>query len=1076
MSRRGCIALAAASLLAACAGPKTLPGDDEPTLASLAGRRITVEPDAPGALPAVDEARTIVAYEQFLNAAPRAPQRPEALRRLGDLEMDAADRRAAEASGGSAEIPDYRVAIERYETFLKAYPQDPRNDRVLYQLARAQEQGGQLEAALQTLTKLVQDHPAAPHAEEAHFRRGEMLFATRQYAPAEAAYATVLRQPRRTPFHERALYMQGWSLFKLGRIEEALQPFFSVLDAKLGPLQAADRDQPDLAAVRSLSRADRELVEDDFRVLSLGLANLQGAESIPGLIDSPLRESYQYRVYLQLADLYGKQERIKDAADTLAAFVRRQPLHAQAPLLQARVVAIYADNGFASLALAAKQEHVQRYGADSEFRRANPAGWQAAQPLVHTHLAELAQHHHALAQKSRAAADVDTAVRWYRQLLAALPAGPAAAQQRFLLAELLFENQRHAEAAVEYEAVAYRSEAAARAADAGYSALLAYAALDKTALEQAALEKTANDRAPLQRQAAESALRFAAAFGSDARTGSVLANAARQFDALGDGPRALEVARQALALQPPARAEVRRVAWVVIAHQAFDGKTQAQAEQAEQAYGEVLALTPEGTAGREAFVQRQAAAIYRQAELAREQDRVRDAAAHFARVANLPPLAATTTLRASALYDRAATLIALKDWPGAAQALEDFRRLHAGHTLQAEVPAKLALVYLELGRGSAAAAELERVAAAMQDVTLARGVLWQAAELHQQAARDAPSGSAPLATAARTWERYLQQHPQPLEPAIQARWQLAALAQQDGQPAKATVWLRAVQQADAQGGEARTPRTRSLGGQAALQLATPLLAAYQQVALVEPLQRQLKLKKARLETVLQAYAEAAEVGALEVTTQASFLTGALYQDFGNALLKSQRPKKLNKAEREQYDVMLEEQAFPFEERAIELFETNARRTATGAYDEWVRRSLAELARLKPARYAKTERGAVTHADVAALQTALQHQPAQPALLNQLGIAQRQQGQFAAARAAYEEAIALDPAALEPRLNLAILLDLYLGDAAGAQAQYQRCRELSPADAAQLDKWLAEIKTRKPTPGTPTVARSAQEKP
>ncbi len=85
-------------------------------------------------------------------------------------------------------------------------------------------------------------------------------------------------------------------------------------------------------------------------------------------------------------------------------------------------------------------------------------------------------------------------------------------------------------------------------------------------------------------------------------------------------------------------------------------------------------------------------------------------------------------------------------------------------------------------------------------------------------------------------------------------------------------------------------------------------------------------------------------------------------------------------------------------------------------------------------------------------------------------------EFAAARAAYEKAIALDPAAVEPQLNLGILLDLYLGDAARAQAQYQRCKELSPADAAVLDKWLAELKTRKPLPGTPTVARTTSEKP
>ena len=58
--------------------------------------------------------------------------------------------------------------------------------------------------------------------------------------------------------------------------------------------------------------------------------------------------------------------------------------------------------------------------------------------------------------------------------------------------------------------------------------------------------------------------------------------------------------------------------------------------------------------------------------------------------------------------------------------------------------------------------------------------------------------------------------------------------------------------------------------------------------------------------------------------------------------------------KEQYDVLLEEQAFPFEEKAIELHETNAQRTGDGVYDEWVQRSFDVLAKLKPARYAKAE--------------------------------------------------------------------------------------------------------------------------
>ncbi|MEM9404334.1 MAG: hypothetical protein AAGA44_17835, partial [Pseudomonadota bacterium] len=57
----------------------------------------------------------------------------------------------------------------------------------------------------------------------------------------------------------------------------------------------------------------------------------------------------------------------------------------------------------------------------------------------------------------------------------------------------------------------------------------------------------------------------------------------------------------------------------------------------------------------------------------------------------------------------------------------------------------------------------------------------------------------------------------------------------------------------------------------------------------------------------------------------------------------------------QYDLLLEEQAYPFEEKAIELFQANAERTADGVYDEWVIKSFEELAQLMPARYAKMER-------------------------------------------------------------------------------------------------------------------------
>ena len=924
MRPSGSLALLLVCGLCACASKRSGTPDNEPTLKTLASRQILVEKDAGVA---GNEAQAIAAYRKFLDTAPLAPQRSEAMRRLGDLEMDSAD--SSSASGQAANGPDYKAAIARYQDFLKTYPKDPGNDRVLYQLARAYEQGGELETALKTLDRLVQEYPKTAYRDEAHFRRGELLFTTRDYVKSEQAYATVLKGGTSNAYHERALYMQGWSLFKQGRLEDALHPFFGVLDLKV----AGREGDGDLDSVSDLSRADRELVEDTFRVTSLCLENLQGAESIPAYIDSDARRSYEFRVYQQLGELYIRQDRTKDAADTFGLFARRQPLHAQAPVLQTRVIEIYQQAGFGGLALEAKKDYVSRYGVDSEFRRANPQGWERAQPLVKTHLAELARHHHASAQKSKSSADYQEAVRWYRTYITSFPTDPEAAQNNFLLAELLFEDARFAEASAEYEKTAYGYPKHAKSADAGYAALLAYAQQEKRA---APAELPA-----LQRSSVASALRFAREFTGDTRAGPVLTNAAEKLYALKDGEQASTVAKLVLALDPPAAPAQRRVAWTVVAHTAFE---RGAFDEAERGYGEVIALTPEKDPARNELVERQAASIYKQGEQARAADKPRDAVAHFTRVATVAPQSA---VRATAQYDAAAALIGLKDWDAAARTLEDFRQRFPNHPLQGEVNGKLAVAYIEKGNWALAAGEFERLSATSKDPKVARDALWQAAELHEKAGSRAP--------AAKTYERYLKQYPDPLEPAIEARWRLAVIAKADGNPAREFALMKEIFQADQRGGGARTNRTRYLGATAALALAEPLFSDYRKVALVEPLARQLKLKKAKMEEVLKAYAVASDYGVADVTTAATYQIAALYQDFGKALLSSQRPKKLSKAELEQYNVMLEEQAFPFEEKSTDLHEVNARRAADGIYDKWVKSSFAALRELRPLRYGKTER-------------------------------------------------------------------------------------------------------------------------
>jgi hypothetical protein len=111
-----------------------------------------------------------------------------------------------------------------------------------------------------------------------------------------------------------------------------------------------------------------------------------------------------------------------------------------------------------------------------------------------------------------------------------------------------------------------------------------------------------------------------------------------------------------------------------------------------------------------------------------------------------------------------------------------------------------------------------------------------------------------------------------------------------------------------------------------------------------------------MEDVIKVYTKAADYGVAEVTTAATFRLGEVYENFSADLVNSERPRNLDAAALEQYELLLEEQIYPFEEKAIELYMANTDRASDGVYDEWVEKSFNRLASLMPARYSKVERG------------------------------------------------------------------------------------------------------------------------
>lgn len=938
----------AISLLSGCASPPVKPpttsGDtksrfSEATLADLEKREIVVET---GEVASNSAEEALGNYQAALSLFRGADDRLETLKRMAELTMQSS--MARDVSGNEDKTKDasrpgktpdkavgisYAQAVKLYEQLVQGAAPGPDRADAYYELAKAYDLDGQRDNSVAVLRKLVYEYPGDSRVTEARFRIAENEFASGHYVAAAENYAAVYKAADGLEYRDQAIYKQAWSMYKAADYDAAQPLFFQVLEEWQPRLSDASKARAENA---------RKLLEDTYNVISLGFLQQEGAKSVDAYFRKAGQKSYMTDIYMHLGQTYLAKRMYRNAAETFDYFVTRHPFSARAPEFSSATIKAFQDGGFPSEVLPAKENFIKRYRPSGEFwAQATEETRKEIRPLLQMHIIDLAKHQHAIAQKSQKPEDYLKAASWYRQYMGLNPPSPEALSMNRLLAEALFAARSFDDAIIEFEKTAYQYPDNDKAGEAAYFALLAYIEQEKdiSSRPAAAQQDWWNRRIA-------STHKFATSFPADRNTPVVLQGLTNDQIANRDLAGAMKTASLILQLNPPAPQALQKEAWMVIADGEFDiGRP----ETAEFAYGKVLAYQDLDPTQRKKYQDRLTASIYRQAEKLRDAKDVDGAVAAYKRAASV---ATDVKFKAGAEFDAATMYLNAERHAEAIPLLVAFRASFPESDLNETIPEKLALSYEKTGQLDKAAIEYEGISARHQKTNpeLSRQALLTAADMFEK------SGKADESL--RVYHKYTTTFPKPVDVNMETLFRLHAAYEKRGNAVASTSMLQELARTYDGAGSGNTARTRYLGAMAKFRLSQPVYDEFAGIGLTQPLKQTLARKRQAMQKTLDAYSKVVAIGVAEFTTASNYKIAETYRKLAADLMASERPKGLNELELEQYGILLEEQATPFEDKALDLYIANAGLAKQNIYDDFVRQSFDALAKLSPGRYNKRE--------------------------------------------------------------------------------------------------------------------------
>jgi len=838
-------------------------------------------------------------------------------------------------------VKQSKVVLESYDRIIDTGVFYQRMDELLYQTAKATKFVGDEEESVKRLKLLVGLYPSSELYDESMFRMAESYFDLKEFSKAEAQYKKILAFSQKDTFHQRAKFKLGWSVFRQDRYLEAGELAVKVMD-----------DYPDLkhaTSIESLALDDQDLVDDTLRLFSILFSKQEGAESIEVLQKKIAHTDYAYLLYDALFGFYLRQDRFQDASVVAHAYTTHYPADFNAYYMATNAIKSYKHGKFDIKEWEAKEHFVNNFGVDSNYWSALDVDQlNIVQPLIVANLAELAHLYFVrmqtafdqpgVAKADRALTKVEfehkvssyhsyakQAAEYYLQLVKTRGKHQYNGQSLYLAAEALFKIESYGKAIDTYERAAYEQPGHANAIKAGYAAILAYDKIaDKNKLQNGALTET-------QRMARRASIeRFAKYFPLAKQTPALLNNLANDLFREEDYVQAEQTAARVVSVSGVSQ-DVLYSSWLVSAHSNFELQNY---KKSEHAYQQLLAINPEKDSA--VLSERLAASIYKQAE---NETVITQSAELYLKVVDIVPDSAIVP---QALFDASTQFLQIENWRQAIATLNVFQQRFAKHELYDDASDKLVYAYLENGEAISAAEKLVQVSNDSKDSVKASNALYRAAEIYNENGFEYE--------AVQLFSTFSKRYGQLYGLNVEAFQYIIAYHENANNAKDMLMWQNKLISYEKASLDKRTARSSFLAGNAALSIAMLDVKSFEALKLTLPLKKSLNAKKKSLKKVVSVLESLADYQVAEIMSAATYQIGLIYRSLAQDLLHSERPSKLSELELEQYDILLEEQAYPFEEQAFDIFDINIAKVPDGQFDKWIEKTYNLLKEMNPTQF------------------------------------------------------------------------------------------------------------------------------